>query len=193
MKKNTLLIILLIITFSANAQKRQQSSKSVVLELSSVVDLINRSITQASKELSKTETKLKIKEAAITLETVYDLSGGGEFKLFAKASKKWELEKTTSITFSYSSEEKSNSKSGTSSPMAFEQNLTNAIISAAKQWKQSTGTITELIKDNFNVEVSFMVKKSTGIGVEFEVWGVGADLSVDNENSATHKVSLTFE
>ena len=38
-----------------------------------------------------------------------------------------------------------------------------------------------------------MVKKSSGGGIEFEIWGIGADLSVDSENSAVHTVSLTFE
>ena len=75
----------------------------------------------------------------------------------------------------------------------FEEHLTKAIVTAAKQWSLSSGTILGLSKEKYNVEVSFMVKKSTGGGIEFEIWGIGADLSVDSENSAVHTVSLTFE
>lgn len=194
MKKSTYLIIMLLLSsLSIFAQEEPTFTKPEMFDLKSIVTIVNRSIIEASKKLKESETKLKIKEAEITLQTIYDLSGGGEFKVIAKASKKWELEKTTTLTFSYSSVEEIILKGKSKIPVSFEKKLTDAIISAANQWKESTGTVKGLSKEKFNVEVSFMAKKLTGGGVEFEIWGVGADLSVDNENSAVHTVSLTFK
>lgn len=194
MKKSTyLIIIFLLSSFSIFAQQEANFIKPEVFDLKSIITIVNKSITDASKKLKDNQTNLKIKEAEITVQTIYDLSGGGEFKLIAKASKKWELEKTTTLTFSYSTAENTIPKSASKIPVSFEKKLTDAIISAAKQWKESTGPIIGLEKDKFNVEVSFMVKKLTGGGVEFEVWGIGGDLSIDNENSAVHTVSLTFQ
>lgn len=203
MKKITYLLIIFVLTsLSTFAQKKPTNPpiiKTETFELNNVIAKVNESIIEATKRIddskqinTEEQNSLKITDAEITFQTIYDISGGGEFKLFARASKKWELEKTTTMTFSYSTVKNLTSEKNFIKE-TFEEHLTKAIVTAAKQWSLSSGTILGLSKEKYNVEVSFMVKKSSGGGIEFEIWGIGADLSVDSENSAVHTVSLTFE
>ncbi|MBF6643917.1 hypothetical protein [Chryseobacterium indologenes] len=194
--KKLFLIILLIVSNLATAQK---TSKTIPLD--SMIEIINGCMINANTQLSKRGFPLKkveIKSAEISLTTSYDASGGGEFKLLVKAGKRWELEKTNTMKFVFEKIEKSEKSGQKSFPdlqnkIKFEKSLTNAIISAADQWQNSTQSITGLSKSEFSVEISFMVKETTSAGIEFEIWGIGVDSSADYENSAVHTIALTFK
>ena len=159
--------------------------------MDSIIKIINNSLDKANENL--TAKDLDIESAKITLKTSYDQSGGGGFKLFAKASKKWELEKASTLTFLYEKPTKKSLK-----PIGdndFAHKLTNAIVEAATEWQNATKTINGLSKSTFSVDLSFSVKKTTGTGIEFEIeiWGVGIDLNYDYEKTAVHEISLTFK
>lgn len=155
--------------------------------LESIITIINNSLDKANEELTGEDPK--IEKTKITLKTVYDKSGGGGFKLFVKASKKWELEKASSVTFEYKKVDK---KMKISEEKIFEKNLTNAIVSAANQWKKAQ-EITGLSKSNFIVDLSFVVINTIDGGVEFEIWDAGINLFGKYRKTAVHSVSLTFE
>ena len=183
--KNLLLAISLIFTSAAFAQE----NKSETLALDSIITIINNSLNKANENLE--DKNLDIKSAEIALKTSYVKSGGGGFKLFVKASKKWELEKASTLTFVYEKPtEKSLEFVGITD---FEEKLTNAIVEAATQWQNATETINGLSKSTFSVDLSFSVKKANEGGIEFEIWGVGIDVGVDYENTAVHELSLTFK
>ena len=182
--KNLLLAISFILTSAAFAQEK----KSETLPLDSIITTINNSLDKANENLK--DKNLDIKSAKIALKTSYVKSGGGGFKLFVKASKKWELEKASTLIFVY---EKPTEKSLELFEITdFAEKLTNAIVEAATQWQNATKTINGLSKSTFSVELSFSVKKTTGGGIEFEIWGVGIDLGKDYEKTAVHEISLTF-
>ncbi len=181
--KNLLLAISLIFTSAAFAQEK----KSETLPLDSIITIINNSLDKANENLEA--KNLDIKSAEIALKTSYVKSGGGGFKLFVKASKKWELEKASTLTFVY---EKPTEKSFVEIT-DFEEKLTNAIVEAATQWQNATKTINGLSKSTFSVDLSFLVKKITGGGIEFEIWGVGIEAGGDYKLTAVHEISLTFK
>lgn len=189
MKKSLLLLTL----FFGTATLFAQQDKPETFPLEAMIKIINNSLDKANDKLN--DQALDIKTAEITLITSYDKSGGGGFKLFVKASKKWELEKANTMKFVYEKVDKTNQKSVEffDNKKVFEQNLTNAIVSAANQWQKTTATVEGLSKSKFSVEISFMVKNITEAGIEFEIWGAGIDIGGDYEKSAVHTVFLTFK
>ena len=186
--KNLLLILILLTGTALFAQ-----DKSETFPLESMIKIINNSLDKANERL--VSKNLDIKTAEITLKTVYDKSAGGGFKLFVKASKKWELEKASTMTFEYEKVNKTRQKSIEffNNKEVFEENLTNAIVGAATQWYNTSQTVTGLSKSKFSVEISFSVKNVTEAGIEFEIWGAGIDLGGDYEKTAVHTISLTFK
>ena len=186
--KKYLTVFLLSCAFVSRGQENKNDAP-----LEAMIAVINNSLDKASDDLSS--SNLKIKKAEITLKVSKDVNGGGGFKLFVKASKKWEKEKTSSVTFSYNKVDRLKQKGVEflGNRKSFEKNLTNVIVNSAKQWKRTTSTIDGLIKDEFTVTISFSVTKFNEAGVEFEVWGIGVDAGVDWENTATHSVKLTFK
>ena len=146
----------------------QEKTETYPLDL--MIQVINNSLDKANKRLDSVH--IQIQHAEITLQTLLDKSGGGGFKIFVKAEKKWELEKASTLTFTFEkieSRPEPNYKSLNKD--IFEKNLIEAIVDAAHQWKNTTNIVNGLSKKNFNVEISFSVKKDTSIGVEFEIWG----------------------
>ncbi|WAC42234.1 trypco2 family protein [Pedobacter sp. SL55] len=166
---------------------QQQKDDIETFELKEIVSLINNSLEKASKELD-VSMQPKLQSAEITLSTIYNKTGGGGFKIIAKASKKWQLERSTTLTFSY---EKNNNKGLLT--LSFEVHLKDAVVAASQQWAGASTGVTGLSKKEFSVELSFSLKKSGSGGVEFEVWGIGIDASVDVDKTVAHKVKLTFK
>ncbi|WP_336702885.1 hypothetical protein [Chryseobacterium indologenes] len=187
------LILLLLCLFGNLLFAQTTESSPTTYPLKSMISIINNSLSRASADLEG--RKIEIKNAEIALSTTYDAKGGGEFKLFVKATKKWQLEKATTVKFNYAKTSLANLKSGPKKNgiQSFENNLTKAIVKAATQWIDTKDVITGLEKNEFSVEISFMIKNITALGVEFEIWGVGADIGGEYENSAVHTVTLTFK
>lgn len=186
------LILILTVAFQSLTFFAQAEEKETI-PLEAMITIINNSLDKANEQLST--TALDIRTAEITLKTSYDKSGGGGFKIFVKASKKWELEKANTMKFVYEKADKINKKSVEffNNEKVFEQNLTDAIVSAANQWQKTTATVEGLSKSKYSVDISFMVKNITTAGIEFEIWGVGLDVGGDYEKTAVHTVSLTFK
>lgn len=187
--KKLLSIISLVVAISSQAQA-QVNNGFKTYELDSMITKVNNSIKKASEKLG---TDLTIQSAEITLKTVYDKSFGGGFKLFVKANHSWELEKASTLTFYYTELQKNEKKSEEKIKEAFEDNLTNAIVCVAEQWKNTSVPINGLKKDNYSVEISFIVTKNSTAGIEFEIWGVGLDSEGTYETSAVHTISLAFK
>lgn len=189
MKKSSLFLTFIFGAIALFAQEE----KVKTFPLESMILIINNSLDRANEQLNS--EVLNIKTAEITLKTSYDKSGGGGFKLFVKASTKWELEKANTMKFVYEKADKTNPKSVEffNNEKVFEENLTNAIVSAANQWKKATKTVEGLSKSKFTVEISFMVKNIKEAGIEFEIFGAGIDIGGDYEKMAVHTISLTFK
>jgi len=190
MKKITLLIILLVTAFSINAQKKNPSvSKPETYDLKDIITTINNSIAKA-EDIIKDD--ITIQEAEITLQTVFNKAENAELKLLLKASKNWELEKTSTLTFSYAKKDSLQGNFIEQTPI--EKSLTDAIVNATKQWRESTDIIKGLVKDKFKIEVSFMAKEKTGGGIEFDVWNIGSfSAGREVERTAVHTIALTFK
>ena len=185
MMKNILLSLGLLLTISVFSQKESSD-----ISLNSMVYLINNSLSTSSSKLS--DQNLHIEKATISLKTVYDKEGGGEFKFFLGASKSWELNKASTITFVFDNIATLKQKSiGLINEKEFEISLTKAMISATKQWKEIS-TISGLSKRGFSIDISFSVHRTTGGGLSFEIWGVGVDIEGEYQNSAIHTISLYF-
>lgn len=185
--KRILFFLLTLVMSLGVSHAQKQEDKVEAFELKGIVSLINNSLEKASEELDGS-MQPKLQSAEIALSTIYDKAGGGGFKIIAKASKKWQIEKSTTLTFSY---EKSDQKEMVSP--SFETHLKDAVVSASKQWAAASTGVTGLSKKEFSVALSFSLKKTGSAGVEFEIWGIGIDATVDVEKTAAHKVTLTFK
>lgn len=189
----TTLVMTCAIAAQTQAQKgsTEAAGKLETMALDSVVSEVNKALSLSSEDLRM--NGLVISEAEVTLKTIRSTEGGGGFKLFVKASKKWGLEKASSITYSYERPETLMALTFDKGKADLHAALRKAIEEAATQWSRTTTEINGLDKDSFKVEISFGVTRSTSGGVEFEVWGVGVELDGAKERTASHSVTLTFK
>jgi len=164
------------------------------LPLKQVVDIINQSLDNTNTDLTKTNHY--ITSAKISLKTIYDVSAGGSFKLFVKASHSEDIANASKFVFQYDREKNEelvgDSCSEDMGAKLFENELTNAIKSAVDQWHETHVTINGLSKKSFSVEIAFTVKTDTKGGVEFKICGAGIGADVDCGKTAIHTISLTF-
>jgi hypothetical protein len=188
----SILALFLFATTPTMAQKSgsEKTSSIATMELGDVAKAITEGLGLANATLQA--KGLEISEAEVTLQTVRSAEGGGGFKIFVKGSKKWHLEKTSSIKFAYAKDSVM-ALSSEKGKESLHQALRAAITTAAEQWRKMGTEIPGLKQDSFTVEVSFGLTRTTSGGVEFEVWGVGVDLEASKEFTATHSVSLTFK
>lgn len=166
--------------------------------LTSAITLINNSLAKANIQLGP--GKPVIQTAKITLKAAYDKSIGGGFKFLIKMSGKSELERVCSLTFTFKKIEPTESfrKENFANKEDFEENLTNAIVTAANQWMHASGVIAGLSKSEFKIEISFSAKSSASGGLEFEIGipdigNFGINASKDQERTVVHSITLTFK
>lgn len=96
--KKIILILLAIVGFTSPTFSQKGSApKDQSAELNDVIDRINAALS----EVQKTADIPKLNSATVKLETTYDRSGGGGFKIFVKASRKWAKGSASSITYKY--------------------------------------------------------------------------------------------
>ncbi|HQV38932.1 MAG: hypothetical protein IPL81_10110 [Flavobacteriales bacterium] len=189
----TMLVLTLCMAMAVQAQK-QPAAKTDGIEtrgLDEVVQEVNIGIGLAREDLKA--NGLEISTAEVTLKTIRSTDAGGGFKIFVKASKKWQLEKASSVKYSYAKMESLVAMDSTKGKEKLHEALRKAISASAAQWKRASSAIQGLEKNSFTIEISFGVTKSTSGGVEFEVWGVGLDLEGSKELTASHSISLTFK
>ncbi len=178
--KFCLSILLLSIALLTTAQEKSGSKDDI--ELNDVIAQINKSLKEAQNELEG----ITLKEASVNLETTSSKTGGGGFKIFVKASRKWSKETTSSVTFNFGPPSKTGEKALRKDLLAI------AIKDAAIQYKASI-PVGSLVRNSFEVEISFSLKKNTETGVEFELFGVELEGGADFEKTVFHKMNLKFE
>lgn len=186
--KRVLALLLLIIPYLSYSQSKPVAAQDSTCELNSIIDQINNSLNDAESELNP----IKIKKAEIEFEIVYDKSGGGGFKIFAKASKMWEKEYSSSIKFSYEPPKPDTLLNGfVKSDFNFSDALRKAVIDAAKMYS-SAKKIGTLEKNSFEVKIAFSLNNTSEGGVEFEIWGIGIDISGAIGKKVVHTITLEF-
>jgi hypothetical protein len=164
------------------AQKSPKAPPAETVELKDVIERINAALAEAQKS----PEAASLLSATIKLETAYDKSGGGGFKVFAKASRKWAKGASSSVTYKYST------PITITSLESKNDELVAIIKDAAKNFKNNS-SIAGLEKDKFEIEIAFSVTKTSSAGVEFEVYGVGVDISGDSERKVAHTITLEFK
>lgn len=65
-------------------------------------------------------------------------------------------------------------------------------MNAAEQYKKAIPVGT-LVKDDFQVEIAFSLRKNTSGGIDFEIFGVEVEGSGELESTVFHKIALTFK
>lgn len=192
-----LLSMLAILSISSMAQTHQEKkvpdkqpiageAGTKTADLKSVIALINESLKIAEKDLQKHNVTLS--EAEITLTTISEKSGGGGFKIFAKASGKWYKEITNTVTYKFVTPKVSPDEKLSKTTTRFAE----AIVNSAAAYRL-TGDLAKLVKDGFEQEISFSIKAEKGAGVELELFGIlEIEGGVDFTNTVEHSAKLTF-
>ena len=153
-------------------------------DIDAVVKQINKSLSLAQGSLNG----ITLQGGSVTLETIATQSGGGGFKIFVKASRKWQKEASSSVTYNFSKPGVSALEISADQP----DQLAEIIKQTTEQFKK-TMTIDGLVKESFEVEISLSIKKVTELGVEFELFDVGFDVGGDMEKRVFHKITLKFK
>ena len=151
------------------------------LALDAVIKSINGSLSIAQSKLKG----VTLNEGSVTLETTYSNEGGGGFKLFVRAERKWSKESTNTVTYNYKKPEKKGVGIDT------QDQLADIIYNVAKQYEESEA-MGGLDKDGFEIELSLSITNKIGGGLEFEVFGVGFEAGADFEKTVFHKITLSF-
>ena len=174
------LLSVLVINTAVVGQEEQIET----VDLDKVILGINEGLERAQGSL----VGLQIESAEVTFKTVRDKEGGGGFKLFAKASKEWQRENASSVTYKFQKPKKEKAME-----LVQSNALAAALAAAGDQYLKSAGEIDGLEKDGFTIVVSISVKNSNAGGVEFEIFGVGVDAGVDWSKKVVHTIKLTMK
>jgi hypothetical protein len=186
-------IVILCTLLCINGFSQNQTSDGTY-PLADFVSVVNKALFLANESISKSTAELV--NAKVTLKTVYSKEGGGGFKLFISASKKWEKELSSSIVYEYVKPDKINLKMALISEAVKVQPevvISKAIISAIQQWEATVLNINGLNKDAFTLNISFLVKQSGSAGIEVEVFGIGLEGGYNTENAISHSIELKFK
>ena len=182
MKKIVALVLLSISAMSPAFSQKGSTPKDQTAELNDVIERINVALT----EVQRVTDLPKLKTATVKLETTYDKSGGGGFKIFVKASRKWTKGSSSSITYKYEA------IASIAESKVKADDLVRIIKDAAIAYQKSE-SILGLEKKSFEVEVAFSIKKNTAGGIEFEVYGISIDAGSEWERMVGHTITLEFE
>lgn len=188
-------IILLLTTqmlffCSLHAQSNSASDITDTLPLDLVIQTVNNSLKEASEDLSG----ISLESASVTFKTILDVEGGGGFKLFAKASKEWSKETSNSVTYNFAKPSRLKLKSFLQPEfIKLQDDLTEAVINASSQYRNSIAQIDGLQKKDFTVNLAFSVTKNTSGGFDFEIFNIGIDTSGGFGKTVSHSISLKFK
>lgn len=197
--KNFLLILAFASLLSACCVQKPQNPGTVAVPiknmpqppLEEVVGAIQTQYEAAIKELEKQNIKnVEIESADISLKVSREISGTGEFKvLIIKPSASYTNSHSTTVTYSLVKKP----SVGGNNKLAKDDRLKDLIVASAKNFNDLRGTIGPLTKDSFGLDIVFSVKWEAGIGIEFDLWGIGADLSGATGKEIEHEMSLKFK
>jgi hypothetical protein len=180
--KTILLSTCLVFTLFSYAFAQKGSGKKNEFNLEDITGKINKALIDAQSNLQDVD----LQEASITLENVVSVTKGGGFKIFAKASKKWTKESSSSVTYNFTP-----AKSLTAEKNL--DNLAKSIIDAVENYKKlKDNPISKMAATSFELEIAFTIKDNGSGGVEFELWGISVDAGIEQEKSAVHKIKLKF-
>lgn len=183
MKK--LLITVICTCIFINFSTAQKDMKSP--PLAKIAEIINASLIEAKPSIDKYNVLLT--GAQVTLKTTFNKQAGGGFKIIAKGNYNISSEKINIITYSYKLPKDSCIVKNIEDVC---EELKSSIEKAAMEFGSNLTQVSGLEKESFSVEVSFAVSVNKGGGVEFEIFGIGLDLSGDIDKAAVHKIKLTF-
>lgn len=156
--------------------------------LVSVIDLINKSLKIAEKDLAS--LKLTLSQAEITLVTSSERAAGGGIKIFAKASGKWSKEAASTVTYKFITPK---STAAEKANMITSTKFANAILASAQSYKDAH-EVMGLVKDGFEHELSFTIKAEKNVGVELELFGLAEiEAGADFNKTVSHTAKLTFK
>lgn len=153
------------------------------IDLEPVITSINKSLSIAQRDLKN--HGIVLFSGSVTLEVSKEKSVGGKLKLFVKAGAKWERGNSATITYNYEYPIQLD-KQG-----IVEDKLADLIVAAGQTYKSSS-SITGLQKASFETVLSVWISKSASGGIDFELFGLGAETSGDYNKKVFHKIKLKF-
>jgi hypothetical protein len=187
MKKHFTVIFsfLLIAGIQLSAQKISSSSvKGNEVSVTSVLDQIKNSYDIALKKLKSENKSIEIEEASLTFSLSESKTAGIGLQLWIiKIGRKRTTTKSSSVTFNLSKDE----DKGTESVAPLDKLALIIYNSAIEYHKlQKTGVL-DLKADDFTVEVSFGVTKSSEGGAEIKIFSAEGSKEKTYEHSFTLK------
>ena len=191
MFQKLVLSILSIYLFSCNPTRHLTQIQKVPVDVDSVVQELSRQYNQAKNDLKRGfGINLQIAEAAVTVKVTNTLSGGADLQLLVfKLSHKQKITKASTLTFDLKQVEPASAKKlGVSA-----EPLSTFIIEAARKFDAiSIANIPELQKDNFEIDISFIVERDTS-GSIIITPVLSNDVSADWDKSVEHDLKLVFK
>jgi hypothetical protein len=163
-------------------------------KLNEVVSVIQDQYKGALDSLKKLKiTKTVITEAELSLKVTKTISADAEFSvLIFKPKASRSQERSTTVTYKLT-DDKNLLGGDKINKLKKDNSLRDAIVSAAVSFHSLNTTIGTLTKESFSLDLVFSIENQVGLGLGFEVWGVGADLGGSYTNAIEHELVLTFK
>lgn len=195
-------LLLLLLTLALNSSMLLAQEESYSIDLDSIITVINRSLDLAKERIKKDSIELNLTGAKINLKTLYSKEKSGGFKLFVKGDVNIQNAQSHSVTYNYSFPTKSKVFHENEYQIFMDFNLSqgldslndlsNAIVDAAKQWHNTTVKIGDLEQANYTVEIVFAIKKEESGGISFDLFGIEFGGGTKKSDSIFHSVELSF-
>lgn len=192
--KQTLLAIIIVCLFGSCCSQKVAGLPQKQPSLNDVVTVIQEQYQTALDSLAKAGiSNYVIDEAELSLKVTKTIATDAEFKvLIFKPKVSRSQERSTSVKYKLSKAE--NLTGGNKiNKLKKDNSLRDAIISAARSFHSLKTTIGSLTKESFTLDLVFSIEDEGGLGLSFEIWGVGADLGGSFTNATEHELVLTFK
>ena len=161
------------------------------IDINSVIKEVARQYIQAKNDLKNGfQIDLQIIEASVTVKVTNTTSEGIDLQLLIfKLSHKRKMTKASTLTFDLKQVEPASSKS----PGVAAELLSTFIIEAARRFSDISNTdIPELQKDNFEIDIAFIVERNTN-GTITITPTLSNDANGGRDKSVEHDLKLVFK
>jgi hypothetical protein len=188
------LILAIALATGCSPIKAWERKPNRTVELARVVDAVKQQVDAAKQQLEKDKIGVDICEEVVSVQTIITNTQSADFQvLIFKPVGKHITTKTTTVSVDLVRVEKETAKNHSLSLTVANNNLTEVIVAAAKQYaKIKDEAAPGLQRKDFTVDVSFAVEWDGTAGLTFQLFGNGADVSWELDDRVQHEVVLTF-
>ncbi len=158
-----------------------------------VVNAVTDAIRDTKKQIGGVTTVLSLDTVTLTLATSTEIETSGEFKVFVVGGGSYTETRTQEITLELAQPSEIGVEKVAPKKEIYAA-LVNALLGAAKASEEANKAGGNTLQTSaLTAEIGFTIKKSTKVGVDFEIGIVGISAGVERTTEVANKIAISFK